>query len=40
MAKINLKDFDFKQFFLRYGEWVGLAPRTSFRTYPKRRPRY
>ncbi|HEV3118818.1 MAG TPA: hypothetical protein VGY58_17335, partial [Gemmataceae bacterium] len=25
MAKINLKDFDFKQFFLRYGEWVGLA---------------
>jgi len=23
--KINFKDFDFKQFMLRYGEWVGLG---------------
>lgn len=25
---------------LEAGDWVGLAPRTSFRTYPKRRRRY
>ena len=25
---------------LEAGEWVGLAPRTSFRAYPKRRRRY